>query len=169
MRGWRCRRFRCSGSRCGSGRWCCLGRLGLRTLCKLAYVFDLRALLQPFHFLRNRFSPTLVEKELLDTCGSGSFFDRGCARRDDAERRNRLGRFADLYVAFLRGMVRHKVKPGVTGWAQVNGLRGETDTIEKMQARVECDLAYLRMWSVGLDIRIVFKTALVILASGDTY
>ena len=76
----------------------------------------------------------------------------------------------EMYRKVIKGyMVRHKVKPGVTGWAQVNGLRGETDTIEKMQARVECDLAYLRMWSVNLDIRIVFKTALVILASGDTY
>jgi len=65
--------------------------------------------------------------------------------------------------------IRPFVKPGVTGWAQVNGLRGETDTIEKMQARVECDLEYLRMWSVGLDCRIVVKTAMVILASGEVY
>ena len=46
-------------------------------------------------------------------------------------------------------MVRHKVKPGITGWAQVNGHRGETDTIDKMQARVEYDLEYLRNWSLG--------------------
>ena len=49
-------------------------------------------------------------------------------------------------------MVRHKVKPGITGWAQVNGHRGETDTIEKMQARVEYDLEYLRNWSLALDL-----------------
>ncbi len=52
-------------------------------------------------------------------------------------------------------MVRHKVKPGITGWAQVNGQRGETDTIEKMQARVEYDLEYLRNWSLGLDLQII--------------
>jgi putative colanic acid biosynthesis UDP-glucose lipid carrier transferase len=55
-------------------------------------------------------------------------------------------------------MVRHKVKPGITGWAQVNGHRGETDTIEKMQARVEYDLEYLRNWSIGLDLQIVVRT-----------
>ena len=52
-------------------------------------------------------------------------------------------------------MVRHKVKPGITGWAQVNGQRGETDTLEKMQARVEYDLEYLRNWSLGLDLQII--------------
>ncbi|MFG6448277.1 undecaprenyl-phosphate glucose phosphotransferase [Roseateles sp. BYS180W] len=55
-------------------------------------------------------------------------------------------------------MVRHKVKPGITGWAQVNGLRGETDTIEKMKARVEYDLEYLRNWSLGLDLQIIMRT-----------
>jgi len=55
-------------------------------------------------------------------------------------------------------MVRHKVKPGITGWAQVNGHRGETDTIEKMQARVEYDLEYLRNWSIGLDLQIIVRT-----------
>ena len=55
-------------------------------------------------------------------------------------------------------MVRHKVKPGITGWAQVNGQRGETDTIEKMQARVEYDLEYLRNWSLGLDLQIIVRT-----------
>ena len=52
-------------------------------------------------------------------------------------------------------MVRHKVKPGITGWAQVNGHRGETDTVEKMRARVEYDLQYLRNWSLGLDLKII--------------
>ena len=55
-------------------------------------------------------------------------------------------------------MVRHKVKPGITGWAQVNGLRGETDTIEKMQARVEYDLEYLRNWSLVFDLQIIART-----------
>lgn len=56
-------------------------------------------------------------------------------------------------------MARHKVKPGITGWAQVNGLRGETDTVEKMARRVEYDLEYLRNWSLGLDLLIIFRTA----------
>jgi len=55
-------------------------------------------------------------------------------------------------------MARHKVKPGITGWAQVNGLRGETDTLDKMASRVEFDLEYLRNWSVSLDLLIIFKT-----------
>ncbi len=55
-------------------------------------------------------------------------------------------------------MVRHKVKPGITGWAQVNGHRGETATVEKMQARVEYDLEYLRNWSLGLDLQIIVRT-----------
>ena len=55
-------------------------------------------------------------------------------------------------------MVRHKVKPGITGWAQVNGQRGETDTVEKMRARVEYDLEYLRNWSLALDLRIIAGT-----------
>lgn len=54
---------------------------------------------------------------------------------------------------------RHAVKPGITGWAQVHGLRGETDTPEKMQARIVYDLAYLDLWSVGLDIQIILMTA----------
>jgi putative colanic acid biosynthesis UDP-glucose lipid carrier transferase len=55
-------------------------------------------------------------------------------------------------------MLRHKVKPGITGWAQVNGWRGETDTLEKMQKRVDFDLTYVRNWSLWLDIVIVAKT-----------
>ncbi len=55
-------------------------------------------------------------------------------------------------------MLRHKVKPGITGWAQINGWRGETDTLEKMEKRVEFDLEYIREWSVSFDIQIVFLT-----------
>jgi exopolysaccharide biosynthesis polyprenyl glycosylphosphotransferase len=53
---------------------------------------------------------------------------------------------------------RHNVKPGITGWAQVNGLRGETDTLEKMRARVEHDLYYIDHWSFAFDVRILIKT-----------
>ena len=55
-------------------------------------------------------------------------------------------------------MLRHKVKPGITGWAQVNGLRGETETVNKMVQRVEYDLDYIHRWSVWFDIKIVFMT-----------
>jgi len=58
----------------------------------------------------------------------------------------------------LEYMRRHMVKPGITGWAQVNGFRGETDTVEKMVSRVEHDLQYIRTWSLWLDIKIVFLT-----------
>ena len=53
---------------------------------------------------------------------------------------------------------RNAIKPGITGWAQVHGLRGETDTIEKMSARVEYDLAYIENWSIGLDFQILLMT-----------
>ncbi len=55
-------------------------------------------------------------------------------------------------------MKRHKVKPGITGWAQVNGWRGETDTLEKMQKRVEFDLYYIENWSLWFDLKIIFLT-----------
>jgi putative colanic acid biosynthesis UDP-glucose lipid carrier transferase len=66
-------------------------------------------------------------------------------------------------------MVRHKVKPGVTGWAQVNGFRGETDTVDKMQQRIEYDLAYLRNWSLRLDLMIILKTVLVLFGDRNAY
>ncbi len=63
------------------------------------------------------------------------------------------------YRKLIKGyMLRHKVKPGITGWAQINGWRGETDTLEKMEKRVEFDLDYIRNWTVWLDIKIVFLT-----------
>jgi putative colanic acid biosynthesis UDP-glucose lipid carrier transferase len=57
-------------------------------------------------------------------------------------------------------MQRHKVKPGITGWAQVNGFRGETDTLDKMQSRVEHDIYYINHWSIGLDLKIIMLTIL---------
>jgi putative colanic acid biosysnthesis UDP-glucose lipid carrier transferase len=66
-------------------------------------------------------------------------------------------------------MVRHKVKPGITGWAQVNGHRGETDTIEKMKARVEYDLEYLRNWSIGLDLQIIVRTIGLVFSDRHAY
>lgn len=55
-------------------------------------------------------------------------------------------------------MVRHKVRPGITGWAQVHGLRGETDTLDKMRRRIEHDLYYLQHWSLALDLQVVLRT-----------
>lgn len=65
----------------------------------------------------------------------------------------------DYYKHLVPGyMLRHKVKPGITGWAQINGLRGETDTLDKMQRRVDYDLHYIENWSVWLDLLIIFRT-----------
>jgi len=55
-------------------------------------------------------------------------------------------------------MLRHKVKPGITGWAQINGFRGETDTLDKMEGRIDCDLEYIRNWSILMDVKIVILT-----------
>jgi putative colanic acid biosynthesis UDP-glucose lipid carrier transferase len=55
-------------------------------------------------------------------------------------------------------MLRHKVKPGITGWAQINGWRGETDTLDKMRKRIEFDLQYIEQWSVWLDLKIILLT-----------
>ena len=65
----------------------------------------------------------------------------------------------DLYQKFVSGYIhRYRIKPGITGWAQVNGFRGETDRIEKMEGRVAHDLYYLGNWSFGLDMRIIAAT-----------
>ena len=70
----------------------------------------------------------------------------------------------EMHRKLIKGyMMRHKVRPGITGWAQVNGLRGETETAEKMRARVDFDLDYLRNWSLQLDTYIVGKTAWILL------
>ena len=60
-------------------------------------------------------------------------------------------------------MLRHKVRPGLTGLAQINGWRGETDTLDKMKNRIQDDLRYLRQWSVFLDLKIIFKTVIIVL------
>jgi putative colanic acid biosynthesis UDP-glucose lipid carrier transferase len=66
----------------------------------------------------------------------------------------------ELYRKRIRGyMLRHKVKPGITGWAQVNGWRGATDTLDKMEKRVEHDLDYIRGWSLLWDLQIICMTA----------
>jgi putative colanic acid biosynthesis UDP-glucose lipid carrier transferase len=76
----------------------------------------------------------------------------------------------ETYRKLIKGyMVRHKVKPGITGWAQVNGYRGETETVEKMQKRIEYDLEYLRTWSLGLDLWIIVKTVAVVFRDRNAY
>lgn len=76
----------------------------------------------------------------------------------------------ELYRQLIKAyMVRHKVKPGITGWAQVNGLRGETETVEKMKARVGYDLEYLRNWSLLLDLQIIMRTVRVIFFDRNAY
>lgn len=77
----------------------------------------------------------------------------------------------EMYRKLIKGyMVRHKVKPGITGLAQISGCRGETDTLEKMKRRVDYDLAYLRNWSLRLDIHIILRTLiLVILGDRNAY
>ncbi|MGR9036539.1 MAG: undecaprenyl-phosphate glucose phosphotransferase [Gammaproteobacteria bacterium] len=72
--------------------------------------------------------------------------------------------YAELVDEYMR---RHKVKPGITGWAQVNGWRGETDTIDKMKYRVQYDLYYIRNWSLWLDLKIIALTMLRFF--GDKY
>ena len=65
----------------------------------------------------------------------------------------------ETYRKLIKGyMVRHKVRPGITGWAQVNGCRGETETLDKMKRRIDYDLEYLRKWSFLLDVRIILRT-----------
>jgi putative colanic acid biosynthesis UDP-glucose lipid carrier transferase len=72
-------------------------------------------------------------------------------------------RLIDEYLA------RHRVKPGITGWAQVNGLRGETETLEKMAQRVRYDLYYIENWSLLFDIRIILRTLFVGFVNQNAY
>ena len=76
----------------------------------------------------------------------------------------------DLYDEVVDGyFARHKVRPGITGWAQINGWRGETDTPEKIQKRVECDIYYIENWSLLLDTYILLKTPFALLKSENAY
>jgi putative colanic acid biosysnthesis UDP-glucose lipid carrier transferase len=76
----------------------------------------------------------------------------------------------ELYRTQIDGyMLRHKVKPGITGWAQVHGFRGETDTLEKMQQRIQYDLDYINRWSLWLDLQIIMQTILVVFARRNAY
>ncbi|MGH8750818.1 MAG: undecaprenyl-phosphate glucose phosphotransferase [Burkholderiales bacterium] len=76
----------------------------------------------------------------------------------------------EMYRKLIKGyMVRHKVKPGITGWAQVNGYRGETETLDKMSARIDYDLDYLRNWSLRLDLYIIARTVWVVLMQKNVY
>ena len=76
----------------------------------------------------------------------------------------------ELYRKLIPGyMLRHKVKPGITGWAQVNGLRGETETVDKMRRRIQYDLVYISHWSVSFDIRIILRTALLVFKDQNAY
>ena len=76
----------------------------------------------------------------------------------------------EYYAGLIDGYLgRHRVKPGITGWAQVNGLRGETDTIDKMRRRVELDLHYIENWSLGYDLKILALTAIEVCISRSAY
>ncbi|MCK0512951.1 undecaprenyl-phosphate glucose phosphotransferase [Aromatoleum buckelii] len=76
----------------------------------------------------------------------------------------------ETYRQVIKGyMIRHKVKPGITGWAQVNGCRGETDTVEKMARRIEYDLDYLRHWSLSLDLKIILMTIRLVIRDAHAY
>jgi len=76
----------------------------------------------------------------------------------------------ETYRKLIGGyMSRHAVKPGITGWAQVNGCRGETSTLEQMQRRVDYDREYLRKWSIGLDVYILFKTVVQVFSGEEAY
>ena len=76
----------------------------------------------------------------------------------------------ELYRKLIKGyMLRHKVRPGITGWAQVNGMRGETEVLDKMQGRIDHDLYYLQNWSIWLDLWIIMRTVWVVLRRDNAY
>lgn len=76
----------------------------------------------------------------------------------------------EYYRKVISGyMLRHKVRPGITGLAQINGCRGETSTLEKMQQRVEYDLEYLQNWSLALDVKIILKTVMLMVKDSQAY
>ena len=76
----------------------------------------------------------------------------------------------ELYRKLIKGyMLRHKVRPGITGWAQVNGMRGETEVLDKMQGRIDHDLYYLQNWSIWLDLWIILRTVWVVFRRENAY
>ncbi len=76
----------------------------------------------------------------------------------------------ELYRKLIKGyMLRHKAKPGITGWAQVNGWRGETEELDKMKRRIEHDLHYLQNWSLWLDLWIILRTVWVVLRGDNAH
>ena len=76
----------------------------------------------------------------------------------------------EIYRKLISGyMIRHKVRPGITGWAQVHGLRGETETIDKMEQRIHYDLDYLSNWSWWLDMRILVRTVRIVLSGHNAH
>ena len=76
----------------------------------------------------------------------------------------------EQYRSLIDGyMLRHKVKPGITGLAQVSGARGETETLDKMERRIEFDHRYIREWSLWMDVKILIKTALVVFRQENAY
>ena len=102
---------------------------------------------------------------LLDTIAVGRGFSApGGGRKRDRSRgepapTTGTARWRTQYRKLVPGtMLRHQVKPGITSWAQVSSWRGETDTVDKMQKRVECDLHTIRNWSLWLDVKIVALT-----------
>lgn len=76
----------------------------------------------------------------------------------------------EQYRKLINGyMIRHKVRPGITGWAQVNGLRGETETLDKMRRRIEFDIDYLNNWSLWLDLKILLRSVPLVLRDKRAY
>jgi putative colanic acid biosynthesis UDP-glucose lipid carrier transferase len=76
----------------------------------------------------------------------------------------------EQYRGMIEGyMLRHKVKPGITGLAQISGYRGETETLEKMEKRVACDHQYIREWSFWMDVKILVKTLGVVVRQRNAY
>ena len=74
------------------------------------------------------------------------------------------------HAPYIEGyFARHRVKPGITGWAQVNGLRGETDTKDKTEARVKYDVHYIENWSLLFDLKILAMTLYALLANKNVY
>ena len=76
----------------------------------------------------------------------------------------------ELYRGQIDGyMLRHKVKPGITGLAQVNGCRGETETLDKMEKRVYFDHQYIREWTIWMDLKIIWRTFSVVFSKENAY